>query len=58
MPQEQSCAQLARASSGLKLDPSMMLFGSAVVVSPSLKPGLITPRLASLIKSTGTSRSP
>jgi hypothetical protein len=43
-----------RARSELKLDPSAMFAGSAVAVSSSWNPGLITPRLESLIRSTGT----
>lgn len=46
----------ARARSELKLDPSAMLAGSAVAVSPSRNPGLMTPRLALLIRSAGTPR--
>ena len=41
----------ARANSGLKLAPNARPAGSAVAVSPSRYPGLVTPRLASLIKS-------
>ena len=44
----------SRASAGLKLAPSAMPAGSAVAVSPSRYPGLVTPRLASLMSSAGT----